>query len=153
MVFRIKSEKETEIIAKALNRAIELPIVIGIKGELGSGKTVFVRSLIRLYKKNEKVKSPTFSLVEEYKYNKIDITHIDLYRIKKHEKYYLNYSDYISENSLIIIEWVENDEKIMLKSDIIIELNIIEKKQREIKLEGKSSKGKKIIQSIKNVPI
>ncbi len=44
MVFRIKSEKETEIIAKALNQAIELPIVIGIKGELGSGKTVFVRS-------------------------------------------------------------------------------------------------------------
>ena len=151
MKFKIKSERDTEILAKKFNHSIELPIIVGINGELGSGKTVFVRSLIRSYKKNEKVKSPTFSLVEEYKFNKINIIHIDLYRIKKNEKNYLNYPDYITENSLIIIEWIKNDEKIMLKSDIIIEINIIEKDQREIKIEAMSIKGKRVVQSIKNV--
>ena len=151
MKFKIKSEKDTEILAKKFNQSISLPIIVGINGELGSGKTVFVRSLIRSYNKNEKVKSPTFSLVEEYKFKKINIIHIDLYRIKKNEKNYLNYPDYISENSLIIIEWVKNDKKIMLKSDIIIEINIMEKDQREIKIDAISIKGKRIIQNIKNV--
>ena len=151
MKFKIKSEKDTETLAKKFNQSISLPIIVGINGELGSGKTVFVRSLIRSYNKNEKVKSPTFSLVEEYKFNKINIIHIDLYRIKKNEKNYLNYPDYISENSLIIIEWVKNDKKIMLKSDIIIEINIMENDQREIKIDAISIKGKRIIQNIKNV--
>ena len=151
MKFKIKSEKDTEILAKKFNQSISLPIIVGINGELGSGKTVFVRSLIRSYNRNEKVKSPTFSLVEEYKFKKINIIHIDLYRIKKNEKNYLNYPDYISENSLIIIEWVKNDKKIMLKSDIIIEINIMEKDQREIKIDAISIKGKRIIQNIKNV--
>ena len=151
MKFKIKSEKDTEILAKKFNQSISLPIIVGINGELGSGKTVFVRSLIRSYNKNEKVKSPTFSLVEEYKFKKINIIHIDLYRIKKNEKNYLNYPDYISENSLIIIEWVKNDKKIMLKSDIIIEINIMENDQREIKIDAISIKGKRIIQNIKNV--
>jgi tRNA threonylcarbamoyladenosine biosynthesis protein TsaE len=151
MKFKIKSEKDTEILAKKFNQSISLPIIVGINGELGSGKSVFVRSLIRSYNKNEKVKSPTFSLVEEYKFKKINIIHIDLYRIKKNEKNYLNYPDYISENSLIIIEWVKNDKKIMLKSDIIIEINIMEKDQREIKIDAISIKGKRIIQNIKNV--
>ena len=68
MKFKIKSEKDTETLAKKFNQSISLPIIVGLNGELGSGKTVFVRSLIRAYNKNEKVKSPTFSLVEEYKF-------------------------------------------------------------------------------------
>ncbi len=153
MKFKIKSEKDTETLAKKFNQSISLPIIVGLNGELGSGKTVFVRSLIRAYNKNEKVKSPTFSLVEEYKFNKINIIHIDLYRIKKNEKNYLNYPDYISENSLIIIEWVKNDKKIMLKSDIIIEINIMGKDQREINIDAISIKGKSVIQNIKNILI
>ena len=147
----LNSEKQTREVAKKFSKAISLPLIVGLKGDLGVGKTAFIRSFIKLYNKDEKVKSPTFSLVEEYIYDKISIIHADLYRIKKNEKNYLNYPDYISENSLIIIEWVKNDKKIMLKSDIIIEINIMGKDQREINIDAISIKGKSVIQNIKNV--
>ena len=102
----------------------------------------------RLY---EKVKSPTFSIVEEYIYDKISIIHADLYRIKKNEKYYLNLEDYQSKNSLILIEWINNDQKFMACSDIIIDINILDKKdQREIIFYAFSEEGEKTIKNIEN---
>ena len=81
--YTLSSEKQTQEAAKKFAKAISLPLIVGFRGDLGVGKTAFIRSLIKLYKKDERVKSPTFSLVEEYIYDKINIVHADLYRIKK----------------------------------------------------------------------
>ena len=147
----LNSEKQTKEIAEKFSKAISLPLIVGLKGDLGVGKTAFIRSFIKLYNKDEKVKSPTFSLVEEYIYDKISIIHADLYRIKKNEKYYLNFEDYQSKNSLILIEWINNDQKFMAYSDIIIDINILDKKnQREIIFYAFSEVGTKIIKNIEN---
>jgi len=148
----LNSEAQTREAAKKFSEAISLPLIVGLTGDLGVGKTAFIRSFIKLYNKDERVKSPTFSLVEEYIYDKINIIHADFYRIKENEKYYLNLEDYQSKNSLILIEWINNDQKFMTFSDIIIDINILDKKdQREIVFSGFSEKGKKIIKNIEDV--
>ena len=147
----LSSEKQTQEAAKKFAKAISLPLIVGLRGDLGVGKTAFIRSLIKLYKKDERVKSPTFSLVEEYIYDKINIIHADLYRIKKNEKYYLNLEDYQSKNSLILIEWIDNDQKFVACSDIIIDINILEKiDQRDIQFSSFSEKGEEVIKNIEN---
>ena len=147
----LNSEKQTREVAEKFSKAISLPLIVGLKGDLGVGKTAFIRSFIKLYNKDEKVKSPTFSIVEEYIYDKISIIHADLYRIKKNEKYYLNLEDYQSKNSLILIEWINNDQKFMAHSDIIIDINILDKKdQREIIFYAFSEEGEKTIKNIEN---
>ena len=151
MKYVLNSENETQELVEKFTKEISLPLIVGLQGDLGVGKTVFVRSIIKSYNKNERVKSPTFSLVEEYQYDKIDITHIDLYRIRKNEKYYLNISDYQNEKSLILIEWINNDKKLMNYSDIIINIAILDSKEtRIIEFSANSKNGKKIIQNIEN---
>ena len=148
----LNSEAQTREAAKKFSKVISLPLIVGLTGDLGVGKTTFIRSFIKLYNKDERVKSPTFSLVEEYIYDKINIIHADFYRIKENEKYYLNLEDYQSKNSLILIEWINNDQKFMTFSDIIIDINILDKKdQREIVFSGFSERGKKIIKNIEDV--
>jgi|TARA_B100001059_G_C17839527_1_gene591054 tRNA threonylcarbamoyladenosine biosynthesis protein TsaE len=145
----LETEGQTQKLAKEFSNIIVLPLIIGFKGDLGVGKTVFIRNLIKCFKEDEAVKSPTFSLVEEYEYENAKIAHIDLYRITNDEEYYLDYQDYQANNSLILIEWIQNDLKLMSNSDIIIEINIPkEKNNREISFEGQSNIGKKILKNL-----
>jgi len=150
MKFTVQTEKEMAALAHKFSEAIILPIIVGVNGYLGAGKTTFIRNLIRVYKADEKVKSPTFSIVEEYNYSNIDITHADLYRVKKDEQNYIDFRDYYSKNSLIIIEWIENDISLMKKSDIIIDIEILKDTDiRRVSFTGNSSKGKQLIQNIR----
>jgi len=150
MKFTVQTEKEMATLAHKFSEAIILPIIVGVNGYLGVGKTTFIRNLIRVYKTDEKVKSPTFSIVEEYNYSNIDITHADLYRVKKDEQNYIDFCDYYSKNSLIIIEWIENDISLMKKSDIIINIEILKNTDiRQVSFAGNSSKGKQSIQNIR----
>ena len=150
MKFTVQTEKEMAALAHKFSEAIILPIIVGVNGYLGAGKTTFIRNLIRVYKADEKVKSPTFSIVEEYNYSNIDITHADLYRVKKDEQNYIDFRDYYSKNSLIIIEWIENDISLMKKSDIIIDIEILKNTDiRRVSFTGSSSKGKQLIQNIR----
>ena len=150
MKFTVQTEKEMAALAYKFSEAIILPIIVGVNGYLGAGKTTFIRNLIRVYKTDEKVKSPTFSIVEEYNYSNIDITHADLYRVKKDEQNYIDFRDYYSKNSLIIIEWIENDISLMKKSDIIIDIEILKNTDiRRVSFTGNSSKGKQLIQNIR----
>ena len=150
MKFTVQTEQEMAALAHKFSEAIILPIIVGVNGCLGVGKTAFIRNLIRVYKIDERVKSPTFSIVEEYNYSNIDITHADLYRVKKDEQNYIDFRDYYSKNSLIIIEWIENDISLMKKSDIIIDIEILKDTDiRRVSFTGNSSKGKQLIQNIR----
>ena len=154
MKYSLVTEKETKKLANTFSSIIETPAVIGITGELGSGKTAFVRNFIQKYEPNEKVKSPTFGLLEEYNYENISIIHADLYRIKEGEQNYIDFNDYYSEKSLFLIEWIENDLKLMQNSDILININISNKTNlREFSFHSNSDKGKTILINMKNAEI
>ena len=83
----LSSENKTEELAKKLSKKLKPGNVVFFYGEMGVGKTTFIKYLINVFQKQNKleqteVTSPTFNLLNEYQINKININHYDLYRIK-----------------------------------------------------------------------
>ena len=149
-----KSETETKELAIKFLKKISFPLIIGFSGELGVGKTQFIRSMIRTFDKDERVKSPTFGIAEEYLFKEAKIVHADLYRIKKNERDYIDFNSYYEDNFLILIEWIENDSRLFSYSDILIDMRLCKNNiDRKILFSGKSTRGKKILQEFQNTKI
>ena len=104
---RSRSEEETSQIARAF--AAELPggAVVLLFGELGSGKTAFVRGLLEgVGGKPEDVSSPTFTLMQEYTGDP-PIVHVDLYRLSAPEIDDLGLDEVMSSSALVAVEWAD----------------------------------------------
>ncbi|MDQ1266456.1 MAG: tRNA threonylcarbamoyladenosine biosynthesis protein TsaE, partial [Bacteroidota bacterium] len=108
----LRSEKEAETISAGETYAPELKPgdVLGLDGELGSGKTRFVKGICRYFNVSDRVNSPTFILVNEYSGEdpgngrQIKIYHFDLYRITNlNELEIIGFDEYIRKDSIVII--------------------------------------------------
>lgn len=96
---------------------------IHLEGELGAGKTTLTRGLLRQLGHAGNVKSPTYTLVEHYSLKDRAVFHFDLYRLTDPEELdYLGLDDYLSHNSLCIIEWASHGEGFLPQPDLIINL-------------------------------
>lgn len=109
------SVEETEsyglALAKRLSEDGSLPRFIALYGDLGVGKTAFVRGFTSVFAKNARVKSPTFALVNEYKGDTLSVFHFDMYRIcDEDELYSIGFYDYQDRNGICLVEWSENIE-------------------------------------------
>ncbi len=108
------SVEETEALGANLGRNIldseENPVFIAMKGDLGAGKTAFVRGLAAVLSPGSQVRSPTYAIVNEYKRGKLPLYHFDLYRISDADDLYsVGFYDYI-ESGISVAEWSENAE-------------------------------------------
>jgi len=84
------------------------PLVIALTGELGAGKTTLAQAICRGYGVTEPVTSPTYAIVHEYRSPRSPVFHIDLYRIERVEDLeQLGWTDIVSSNALVIVEWPE----------------------------------------------
>ena len=106
----ISSEKQTEELAKKIQTKLRLGDVVFLYGEMGVGKTTFVRYLINgLQKINglrlTEITSPTFNLLNEYQINEFKINHYDLFRLKSAEE--IKNLDLFEDNknTITLIEW------------------------------------------------
>ena len=106
----LNSEKKTEQLAYKFSKKIKPGDVIFFLGEIGVGKTTFIRYLINSFQKDNKLKltevpSPTFNLLNEYQISKTKINHYDLFRIKSNEdvKKLEIFTD--TKNTITLIEW------------------------------------------------
>ena len=121
----LSSENKTEELAKKISKKLKPKDIIYLYGEMGVGKTTFVRYLINEFQKKNKlqiteVTSPTFNILCEYDINQIKINHYDLFRLKnKEEIKNLDLFNDIS-NTITFIEWPQIIDK---KPDNLIELN------------------------------
>ena len=119
----ISKEKDTKLIAERLCKHINLGDFILLTGNLGVGKTTFIKYIINSLQrinrqKLSEVPSPTFNITNEYQIKKILIKHFDLYRIKN-EKELNNLG--IQENlkkQITLIEWPEIAKKLKIKNNI-----------------------------------
>lgn len=110
MIINTNSETETRELGRKFARALRPNLTVLLYGDLGSGKTVFVRGICEeLGIKN--ARSPSFTLVNEYKSKNFMIAHADLYRLdvnNQDEIDALGLDDYInSNNAVLIVEWPE----------------------------------------------
>ncbi|HOO31757.1 MAG TPA: tRNA (adenosine(37)-N6)-threonylcarbamoyltransferase complex ATPase subunit type 1 TsaE [Thermotogota bacterium] len=94
-------------------------------GDLGSGKTTFIRSILSYFNVPEdEVRSPTFNIVNNYSTDTLDFYHIDAYRISAEELFEIGFYDYQQEDSIIFIEWAEKIITDLDGADFLIKLSI-----------------------------
>lgn len=126
--------------------------VIHLAGELGAGKTTFARALLKALGVGERVKSPTYSLIESYTVNGIDIHHLDLYRIADAgELEWLGLPDLWRANALILIEWPERGGARLPPPDLAIEL-AHHADRRDLRARAASQRGRKWLQQWLSAP-
>ena len=139
------NETEMKSFATTMAHYLEPATIIFLKGELGVGKTTFVRAVLNSLGHHDKVKSPTYALVEPYCINGINLFHFDLYRINNaQELYFIGMDEYFSPNSICLIEWPEKAGAFLPIPDIIFSLTFSHD-IRELAIETHTDKGKKLL--------
>jgi tRNA threonylcarbamoyladenosine biosynthesis protein TsaE len=102
------SESDTSAAGGRLATVLEAGDVVLLVGELGAGKTAFVRGLARgLGARPEDVSSPTFTLVQEYRGGRLPLYHVDLYRLEPAEIADLGLDELIEGDGVVAIEWAD----------------------------------------------
>lgn len=151
MKFTLLNEQETELFGAALWRTLPPKCLIFLNGDLGAGKTTLTRGVLRAAGHQGTVKSPTYTLVEEYELATGKLFHFDLYRLKDPEELeWIGISDYLEQNSLCFIEWPELGQGFIPTPDIelfittendgrVLEMNVLSENLRNnIKLYWKN---------------
>ena len=102
------SEKETEEIGAAFAKDLPSGAVVAMYGDLGAGKTAFVRGMARGLGLNAHVSSPTFTIVNEYPGNR-ELIHFDMYRLSSADELFdIGWEDYLNRGAICVVEWSEN---------------------------------------------
>ena len=101
------SEEETKKVAKNIASKINNTSVIVLNGELGAGKTKFTEGFLSYFGLENEISSPTFTIVNEYKNEKIAIYHFDVYRLSDVDEFYAIGGDEYFSKGICIIEWGE----------------------------------------------
>jgi len=100
------SESETEAVGRTLAQHLEPGAVVLISGDLGAGKTAFVRGMAEgLGIAPAEVSSPTFTLIQEYRGGRLGLYHVDLYRLTSKEVDDLGLDDLMLEGGAMAVEW------------------------------------------------
>ncbi|WP_443937284.1 tRNA (adenosine(37)-N6)-threonylcarbamoyltransferase complex ATPase subunit type 1 TsaE [Pedobacter sp. MW01-1-1] len=101
------------------------------EGDMGAGKTTFVKEFCRVLGVQEVVSSPTYSIVNEYEWEGGSIFHFDFYRIKDiQEAYDLGYEEYFYSGAICLIEWPERVEELLPAQYIKVQITIIDENER-----------------------
>lgn len=152
----LADEKATVTFGQALAKYCPAGLNIYLYGDLGAGKTTLVRGLIQSFIADTKVKSPTYTLVEDYDVsgsknnpNKLKhIYHFDLYRLGDPEELeYMGGRDYFSEDAVCLIEWPQRGKGWLAEADLEITIKYQED-GRTITLLSHSEKGKLLAQEL-----
>jgi tRNA threonylcarbamoyladenosine biosynthesis protein TsaE len=102
------SPSETEAIGRQLAKDVEAGSVLALKGELGSGKTLFTKGLVAGLGSSAAVTSPTFTMVHEYQGGRLPIYHFDFFRLENRESAArLGVEDYFFSDGISVIEWAD----------------------------------------------
>jgi len=126
------STKETIAVGKEIATSLKLGDIIYLYGDLGSGKTVFVKGVCQGLGVKEEVTSSSFVIATEYK-GRMPISHIDLYRLQRRDIAALPIDEYIIEHGVTIIEWADRING--NKKGLCVNIDIKGKNVREIKIE------------------
>lgn len=131
----IHNLQQTDSLAMAISRVIKPPMIILLNGDLGSGKTTFVKSLVKYLGSDDVVTSPTFTLLNTYN-AKFPIYHFDMYRLSSMEEALaVGFEEYFDKSRLdgiCLVEWPENVEGLIDQVDLTITINKINDRMRKI---------------------
>ncbi|MEE9425085.1 MAG: tRNA (adenosine(37)-N6)-threonylcarbamoyltransferase complex ATPase subunit type 1 TsaE [Methylococcales bacterium] len=132
----ITNEEEMYDFGAYLHSILPEKGIVYLNGQLGAGKTTLVRAVLKAAGYRQHVKSPTYTIVEDYLLGKRRYLHFDLYRLADPEELeWLGMRDYLSD-SLIFIEWAERGKGFLPDPDLVISLVVDNRLCRRVTLSG-----------------
>ena len=144
----LDNEAATLACGDKFSRMMANGLVVYLHGDLGAGKTTFVRGVLHGLGHVGKVKSPTYTLVEPYIIFDYNIYHFDLYRFIDEEEWgATGFRDYFNAQSICMIEWPEKAAHVLPEPDIHVHLSLYQN-ARKIQFSAGSPLGKKCIEGL-----
>ncbi len=124
------------MLGERLGKVVKPGMIIAMDGDLGAGKTAFVRGLARGMGLKARVTSPTFSIVNEY-LGKLPLYHFDMYRLTSEEDLFdIGWEDYIKMGGVCVVEWSQRVANAIDDSAIRLNFRRIDDTTREIEILG-----------------
>jgi len=164
--YTLENESETRLFAQKTAQVIQelfslnSGLVVYLQGDLGAGKSFFSRAFIQYFLPQQKVKSPTYTIVESYQASLMTIHHFDLYRLSDPEELeYLAIRDLLTEPFIALVEWPQKGEGVLPSANILIELKHVNGAEennfdaRLITLSAGSRGGAEILKAIQNLQV
>jgi tRNA threonylcarbamoyladenosine biosynthesis protein TsaE len=132
-------------LAAALTRA-NLNACIALHGDLGAGKTTFVRHLLRALGVEGRIKSPTYAVVEPYTVNAGEVWHFDFYRFSDPREWEdAGFRDIFASAGLKLCEWPQNAAGVMPTPDLELDIQVDDTEQRQVRLSALTLRGQELL--------
>lgn len=145
--FTSYSDVDTTELAENMESEKFPNMVICLEGELGSGKTVFVKGFAKALGIEDNITSPTFNLIKEYLNGEIPLYHMDMYRLEGNVEN-IGVEDYFNKNGVCIIEWSDMIEDILPEERLVIKFKIINENKRVLVIKPYGEKYEKLCDSV-----
>ena len=130
------SQLETEEVGRKLAEKLPGGSVVAMYGDLGAGKTAFVRGMARGMGLSCRVSSPTFTIVNEY-LGERELIHFDMYRLSSADELFdIGWEDYLSRGAVCAVEWSENVQDAFFGDEIVVRIEKLNDTDRKILIEG-----------------
>ncbi len=140
MTWKTRRAKETQKVGMELGARLVPGTVVGLIGELGSGKTCLAQGICRGLGVEEYVTSPSFVLIHEYE-GRMPVYHFDLYRLREAEELFdLGYEEYFYGDGVCLVEWAERAASLWPEDAVEVHLKYLGTEKRKIALSDRTGK-------------
>ena len=130
------SQLETEEVGRKLAEKLPGGSVVAMYGDLGAGKTAFVRGMAKCMGLSCRVSSPTFTIVNEY-LGERELIHFDMYRLSSADELFdIGWEDYLSRGAVCAVEWSENVQDAFFGDEVVVRIEKLNDTDRKITIEG-----------------
>ena len=130
------SQLESEEMGQKLAEKLPGGSVVAMYGDLGAGKTAFVRGMAKGMGLSCRVSSPTFTIVNEY-LGERELIHFDMYRLQSGDELFdIGWEDYVNRGSVCAVEWSENVQDAFFGDEVVVRIEKLNDTDRKITIEG-----------------
>ena len=145
--FTSRCEDDTMELAENIESEKFPGMVICLNGDLGSGKTMFVKGFAKSLGINENITSPTFNIVKEYETGEMKLNHMDVYRIDDTDQS-IDFQDYFNQEAVTIIEWAELIQDKLPDERLDIDIKIVNENTRVFVLKPRGQQYEDVVNSV-----
>ena len=142
-----RCEEDTMELAENIESEKFPGMVICLNGDLGSGKTMFVKGFASSLGINENITSPTFNIVKEYESCEMKLNHMDVYRIDETDQS-IDFDDYFNQDAVTIIEWSELIQDKLPDERLDIDIKIANENTRVFVLKPRGQRYEDVVNSV-----
>ncbi len=150
IVFHSKGQQDTFLLGEKLGQEIKKGLPILLSGELGAGKTVFIKGLAAGLGIKEEINSPTYILIKEYQ-GRLPLYHMDLYRLENRwQLVELGFDEYLEKKGVTAIEWPDLTVEIIEEYDHLeIKIDYLSADERKIKILSEGKQAEELLNRLK----